>query len=114
MTLLISKPNFYVRVHGVNKHKITLDGIIWAVTKVSGYSEKELTSNNRKREIMWWRHCIAYLACKHTYNSLQSIGLRLGGRDHTTIMNARTKIQNYLDYKDMLFVDRIKQIETLL
>jgi len=114
MTLLISKPNFYVRVHGVNKHKITLDGIIWAVTKVSGYSESKLASKTQKREIMWWRHCIAYLACKHTYNSLQSIGLRLGGRDHTTIRNARIKIQNYLDCKDMLFIDRIKQIETLL
>jgi chromosomal replication initiator protein len=114
MTLLISKQNFYVRVHGVNKQKITLDGIIWAVTKLSGYSEKELTSKTQKREIMWWRHCIAYLACKHTYSSLQSIGLRLGGRDHTTIMNARTKTQDYLDYKDALFVERIKKIETLL
>ncbi len=53
MTQLISKPNFYVRVHGFNKHKITLDKIIWAVTKVSGYSERELFGSNREREILW-------------------------------------------------------------
>jgi chromosomal replication initiation ATPase DnaA len=54
------------------------------------------------------------LAHKHTQTTLQAIGLRMGGRDHTTILNAKTKIQDYLDCKDMLFIDRIKQIETLL
>ena len=114
MTQLISKPNFYVRVHGFNKHKITLDKIIWAVTKISGYSERELFGSNREREILWWRHCAAYLAHKHTQSTLQAIGLRMGGRDHTTILNAKKKIQDYIDCKDMLFIDRIKQIETLL
>ncbi len=114
MTQLINKPNFYVRVHGKANEPVTLDKIVWAVCKVSNLSEKQLFSLNRKTDVLWFRHYVAYLAIKHTRNTLKSIGLRMGGRDHSTVINANKKIRDYLSCNDRLIISQIKQIETLL
>ena len=114
MTQLINRNNFYVRIHGKANEPITLDKIIWAVCKVSDLNEKQLFSPTRKRDILWFRHYVAYLGIKHTRNTLKSIGLRMGGRDHSTVINAHKKIKDYLSCNDQLIISQIKQIETLL
>ena len=114
MIQLINRPNFYVRIHGKANEAITLDKIIWAVCKVSDLNEKQLFSTTRKREVLWFRHYVAYLAIKHTRNTLKSIGLRMGGRDHSTVITAHKKIRVYLSCNDHLIISQINQIDTLL
>jgi chromosomal replication initiator protein len=103
-----------VRIHGKANEPITLDKIIWAVCKVSGLTENELFSPARKRYVLWFRHYVAYLAIKHTRETFKSIGQRIGGRDHSTVINANKKIKDYLSCNDQLIISQIKQIETLL
>lgn len=49
----------------------------------------EVYSSRRDKHVTLCRHAIAYWAVRRTPLSLPQIGRRLGGRDHTTIVNAR-------------------------
>ena len=43
------------------------------------------------------RQALTYLLRKHTQLSLKSIGLAVGGQDHTTVLNALQKVQDLLE-----------------
>lgn len=56
----------------------------------------DIVSARRTATIVRPRQVVAYLAREHTTLSLPAIGRRLGGRDHTTILHAHTKIAGLL------------------
>ena len=51
-----------------------------------------LIARNRKKEVAWARQIAMYLCTELTNNSLQSIGLHFGNRDHSTVIHARNII----------------------
>jgi len=57
----------------------------------------DLVGTRRTRDIVQGRHLVFYLLSEHTVLTLKQIGFPMGGRDHSTVINAcnsryRTKI----------------------
>lgn len=74
-----------------------------------GISHEDMISSKRSKGITTPRHIAIYLARFLTEESLESIGKKFGGRDHTTIMHSVNKIEN--DQKDnRLLFDQIEQL----
>lgn len=74
-----------------------------------GISHEDMISSKRSKNIAFARHIAIYLSRYHTEESLESIGKKFGGRDHTTVMHSVSKIE--ADQKDnrKLF-DEIEQL----
>lgn len=68
------------------------------VEKVFGISHEDMISSKRVKGITTARHIAIYLSRYLTEESLESIGKKFGGRDHTTIMHSVSKIEQ--DQKD--------------
>ena len=56
----------------------------------------ELTSERRSQSIVYPRQVAMYLSRELTDSSLPKIGREFGGRDHTTVMHATTKISRLI------------------
>jgi len=75
-----------------NEKDITITEIIRAVTDYFDVRLTDLQSKKRSQSITLPRQICMYLARKLTRHSLEEIGGHLGGRDHTTVLHACTKI----------------------
>ncbi len=73
---------------------ISITDIIEAVTNHFDVRLADLQSKKRSQSIAEPRQICMYLARNLTKHSLEEIGGHLGGRDHTTVMHACSKIQN--------------------
>ena len=80
--------------HGVSSQKnITITEIIDVVTRYFDVRLADLQSKKRSQSITLPRQICMYLARHLTRHSLKEIGGHLGGRDHTTVLHACTKIE---------------------
>ena len=71
---------------------ITITDIIKVVTAYYDVRPADLQSKRRSQSITMPRQICMYLARNLTSHSLEEIGGHLGGRDHTTVMHACSKI----------------------
>jgi len=71
---------------------ISITDIIEVVTRHFDVRLTDLQSKRRSQSITEPRQICMYLARSLTKHSLEEIGGHLGGRDHTTVMHARNKI----------------------
>jgi len=92
-------PNLHAYLAMIDpRPKATFDQVMRALV-IAGYNINEIISGSRKREIMWIRYALIY----HLMNtvapkmSLVSIGVAIGGRDHTTIIHARDTMKDLAD-----------------
>jgi Bacterial dnaA protein helix-turn-helix len=60
---------------------------------------EELLSSRRQQRIVWPRQIAFYLCCKVTSNSLPEIGHRFGGKDDTTVLRGRRKVEERLSFE---------------
>lgn len=74
-------------IKGVKRDRIiSIDAVQKVVTRYYKVSANEIIGKGRRKEVALARQVMMYL-CRDLCNaSLKTIGLRLGGRDHTTIM----------------------------
>ncbi len=72
---------------------ITPDGIIAAVCGYFKQRKDDLLGKGKKADLVKARQICAYLMCDMLSLPLVSVGNILGGRDHTTIMYARDKME---------------------
>lgn len=90
---------------------VDFDHVIKGMSGYYPYSLDDLRSKTRSKELSHARHIAMYLMKKMTGKSLRDIGMYLGGRDHSTVMHALTKVeQEAVDNSD--FHAHIKKIET--
>ncbi len=77
-----------------------------------GVKFSELISKRRSKSIAVPRHIAAYLCREFTDASLPEIGKSFGGRDHTTIMHAVSKIKNEVEVNTKVYneIHEIKKI----
>jgi chromosomal replication initiator protein len=73
----------------------------------------EMHSKRRSRNIVHPRQIAMYLAKHMTSSSYPEIGQQFGGRDHTTVMHAVSKIEKSMQ-EDASVMDDIKILKTLL
>jgi len=92
------------------KVTVTIDSINKVVAKHLGISEDKLRDKTRKKEIVFARMIAIYLAKELTKNTLKSIGLHFGGRDHTTVIHAIETITENLkkDAKLKQLIDTLR------
>ena len=91
----------------------TIQDIINRVCTVFSVTEEEIVGKSRRKNIAEARQVVAYLSRKILDMPLNSIGLHLGGRDHTTIMHAEKKVEELLK-KDERFKRRVDIIHNEL
>ena len=79
--------------------KITIEMIQKKVCEYFDIKPSDMKAKKRSRGIAYPRQIAMYLASQLTDYSLPEIGEYFGGRDHTTVMHARDKIQADLKAK---------------
>ncbi len=94
------------------KEEITPQSIIAAVTNFYRLNKNDVAGKSKKKEIVIPRQICCYLMCELLTLPLISIGKELGGRDHTTILYSRDKVEEMCRVNDKIAkdVDDIKNI----
>ena len=70
----------------------------------------DLKSKSRSKNVVLPRHVAIYLCKEFTSSSLPEIGKAFGGRDHTTVMYAVSKIRNEIEVNTQLY-NEIREIK---
>lgn len=88
---------------------VTVDLIINQVASVYGVTTDDIRSKKRSAQISNARKVAAYVVREITEMPLQSIGIELGGRDHSTIVYAISSIEDIIK-KDTHMKETIEDI----
>ncbi len=72
--------------------EISVEQIQQTVVERFGMTMQELTGDRRSQQIVYPRQVAMYLCRELTDSSLPKIGKKFGGRDHTTVIHATSKI----------------------
>ncbi|MFA6995528.1 MAG: chromosomal replication initiator protein DnaA [Patescibacteria group bacterium] len=79
-------------VSNIKIKSLTPKEIIEATARFYNVTYKDLTGQGRKKELVWPRQVAVFLIREDIGTSYPSIGVELGGRDHTTAMHSYNKI----------------------
>jgi chromosomal replication initiation ATPase DnaA len=75
---------------------MSVDGILLKVCEFFKIGYTELIEKNRQAERVVARMAAAHIACKVYGHTFKSVGIKLGHRDHTTMMNACDRASEYM------------------
>lgn len=84
-----------------------------AVCDFYSLKNSDIRSKSRLKSVTMPRHVAMFLCREFTNTSLPEIGHAFGGRDHTTVMHAVSKIKNELEVNTQLY-NEINQIKKVL
>ena len=95
-----------------DEEDVTPDKILNAVCTYFKQKREDLLSKGKRADLAKARQICAYLMCDMLSLPLVSVGNILGGRDHTTIMYARDKMEKLASLNDKIAkeIDDIKSI----
>jgi len=112
ITVSLAKSALNEAVSEAGAEEITPAAIIGAVTSFYGVTKGELVGKCKKKEVVLPRQVCCYLMCELLSLPLMSIGKELGGRNHTTILYARDKVEGMIAVNDKVAkeIDDIKNI----
>ncbi len=112
ITIELAKSALSEAVSETGKEEITPQSVISAVTGYFRISKNDLLGKSKKKEIVIPRQICCYLMCELLTLPLVSIGKVLGGRDHTTILYSRDKVEEMCRVNEKIAkdVDDIKNI----
>jgi len=75
------------------KINITIDDISKIICTQLNIPENKIREKTRKKEIVLARQLAMYFSKELTKNSLKTIGLHFGGRDHSTVIHACNNVE---------------------
>lgn len=78
------------------QHPVTIEMVQAEVARQFGMHVNDLRGNRRTQDVAYARHIAMYLSRNLTEASLPQIGVRFGGRHHTTVMNGIERIDRQL------------------
>jgi len=100
--------------HNVRPHKgISVDEVVRRIAQYYEVAEKSIYEKTRKKEVVKPRQIIMYILREEFSVSYPSIGEKLGGRDHTTVIHSCEKIKGELKLNTAL-EQEIDHIRTLI
>ena len=96
---------------GEEEKILTIELIQREVSKLFGVALSDLKAKDRTKAVALPRQIAMYLARQLTHASLADVGRAFGGKDHTTVLHAVSKIQTLLreDHKLRTSVDSLVQ-----
>ena len=71
--------------------------IVNVIQQVTGVAPYEMKCKTRKTNVVFARHLCFYFLKECTDLSLREIGEMFGGRDHSTVINGKKRIQELID-----------------
>lgn len=95
------------------RNAVEMNLVTHAIAEHYNLTVAEIKSKKRDKDTTLARQVTCYLIKKLTPYSLQSIGTYLGGRDHSTVIHALTKIEERIG-KDPVFEKKIKMLESAI
>ncbi|HYE23030.1 MAG TPA: helix-turn-helix domain-containing protein [Candidatus Paceibacterota bacterium] len=91
--------------------KVSYRNLLRLVCAEFGIEESELCGESRVRKIARPRQVLMYLAHFDARKSYPWIGARIGGRDHTTALHGKRKIEELLAAGDTAIRESIGRIQ---
>lgn len=85
------------KITETDKEKITIEEIVKIVAHHFGLKIHDLKSEKKNKNLAFARQIAMYLARQFTSSSFPDIGLKIGGRDHSTVIYACNKIRKLRD-----------------
>ena len=102
----------------LRKAKPTVPELIAAASDITGVAPELFTAVRKDRRTARARQLVMYLACHHTDLSLNAIGEALGGRDHSTVLHGRDKVERLLanssDAEAQWWIQQVSEIRSRL
>jgi chromosomal replication initiator protein len=95
------------------KVNVVIEDIQHAVAKYFDIKVSEMVSKRRTKNLSFPRHVAMYLCRKHTTSSYPEIGLKFGGRDHSSVIHAANVVTGKLKESKEIR-NHIKTIEEIL
>ncbi len=92
---------------------ISVKNVVDKVAEFYGIDENSIYEKTRRREVVRPRQVIMYLLREDFHVSYPTIGSKLGGRDHTTVIHSCEKIKREV-VEDSELAKEIQNIRTLL
>jgi len=91
--------------------ELNLEDVVKKVSDIRNFPVKIIVGPSRRKEIVKTRHLAMYLCRELTNNTLTSIGLFFGGRDHTTVIHACSQVEKVYKKKIAVtkFIDQISR-----
>lgn len=96
--------------HENRQEGVLLDNILKTIARHYAISINDIKSKKRHKDIANIRQVTFYMMKKMTRSSLQAIGTFVGGRDHSTVIHAISKVENLIQH-DADLTKRLKIIE---
>ena len=88
---------------------LSIDRIQQIVCEYFELDQHLVQAKTRKREVVQTRQIAMFFCKEFTQNSLKTIGLQFGGRDHSTVIHANRSVSNQIDTSPQ-FREMINQI----
>ncbi len=92
-------------IHDQPTH-VTIDYIVKIVCDYFKLNPDLVRAKTRKREVVQARQIAMFFARELTQNSLKTIGLQFGGRDHSTVVHSERSVNNQMEtnsqYREMM------------
>jgi len=95
------------------KKNISVKEIVKTVADFYNIEEKVIYEKTRRKEVVKPRQLIMYILREDFGVSYPSIGEKLGGRDHTTVIHSCEKIRNNLK-TDVSLTQELEQIKSII
>ncbi len=95
------------------KKNISTKEVIKLISDFYNISEESVFNKTRKKEVVKPRQVIMYILREDFNISFPSIGDKLGGRDHTTVIHSCDKIKDDLK-TDSVLMEEISQIRAMM
>jgi chromosomal replication initiation ATPase DnaA len=99
-------PTYYIK-----RKQVNAKGELRNVREELPITMDSVKSKSRILEITKVRHVIQFVLCEYRNYSMTSIGMFLGGRDHSTVIHAKQTVRD-LKYTDKSYRAIVEQIES--
>ena len=97
----------------IQNTQVEISTIMGVVERFYGVSHEDMVSMRRHKGITNARHVAIYLSRYLTEESLEAIGKKFGGRDHTTVMHSVSKIEKEQKTNRTLF-EQLEQLTKMV
>ena len=95
------------------KKSISIPEVVRTISSFYGVEESSIYEKTRRKEVVRPRQVIMFLLREDFKISFPTIGDKLGGRDHTTVIHSCEKIKNDL-LSDSVLTQELHQIRLML